>query len=133
MRPRQLPLLSLFLVGAAGAGASAAAGCENNPAHIFIAVQYDPVRDCLLAEDTIDAVEGADRGPCATTRCWETPAGNVYVSTTACDAPSGYVACLGARRTRVADHRVEHLGSRDHRDARAVTLPDDLLLIGSRL
>lgn len=91
MRPRQLPLLSLFVFGAAGAGASAAAGCENNPAHIFIAVQYDPVRDCLLAEETIDAVDGADRGPCAATRCWETPAGNVYVSTTACDAPPDFV------------------------------------------
>ena len=89
MQPRQLPLL--LLVSAASAGISVVTGCENNPVHTFVAAQYDPVSDCLLAEDTIDVVEGADPGPCATTRCWETPAGNVYDSTTACDAPPDIV------------------------------------------
>lgn len=82
MQRRQLPFLFLLFVGA---------GCENNPVHTFAAAQYDPVRGCLLAEDTIDVVEGADPGLCVETRCWETPAGNVYVSTTACDAPPDFV------------------------------------------
>lgn len=69
----------------------ASAACENRPVHAFIAARYDPDAHCLEAPAAVDVVAGADQGSCPVTRCWETPSGEVFVSTTACDAPPDFL------------------------------------------
>lgn len=67
--------------------ASLAAGCEDRPVHIFSGERYDPVGDCLEKAAALDVIDGADPGPCDVVRCWAAPAGDVYITTSACDAP----------------------------------------------
>ena len=69
----------------------ALAACEDRPVHAFIAARYDPDGACLEPPAAVDVVAGADPGSCPVTRCWETPSGEVFVSTTACDAPPDFV------------------------------------------
>jgi hypothetical protein len=59
--------------------------------HAFIAARFDPDRACLEKPAAIDVVAGPDPGSCPETRCWETPSGEVFVSTTACDAPPDFI------------------------------------------
>jgi len=65
--------------------------CENNLVHAFIAARFDPDAACLEAPAAVDVVAGPDPGSCPVTRCWETPSGEVFVSTTACDAPPDFL------------------------------------------
>jgi hypothetical protein len=81
MRPRFAALFSLLSLAA----------CGDRTVHAFIASRYDPDRACLEAPAAVDVVAGADPGSCPVTRCWETPSGEVFVSTTACDAPPDFI------------------------------------------
>jgi hypothetical protein len=69
----------------------AAASCSDDSVHVFGANRYDPTRDCLEPGAAIDVIDGPDPGACDALRCWISPADEVYVTTTACDAPPGYV------------------------------------------
>ncbi|MCK6590415.1 MAG: hypothetical protein L6Q76_22860 [Polyangiaceae bacterium] len=83
MRSRGGLLLVLFAL-------LALAACEDRPVHAFIAARYNPDDHCLEAPFAVDVVAGPDPGSCPITRCWETPSGEVLVSTTACDAPPDF-------------------------------------------
>lgn len=88
MSPRRAPLALLASVVAAS-GLSLGA-CEDRPVHAFVAARFDPEAACLEEPAAVDVVAGADPGTCAVTRCWEAPSGEVFVSSTACDAPPDY-------------------------------------------
>jgi hypothetical protein len=64
--------------------------CDDRPVHIFGAERYDPVRDCLEAPAAVDVLDGPDPGPCAELRCWQSPSGEVYVTSTACGSPPDF-------------------------------------------
>jgi hypothetical protein len=81
-----LALLALFPLAAA---------CDDRPVHAFIAARYDPDQKCLEAPAAVDVVSGTDPGSCSVTRCWVTPSGEVFVSTTACDAPPDFTDRTG--------------------------------------
>lgn len=68
----------------------ASVGCEDRLAHPFGAYRYQPERDCFEGAATVDVIDGPDPGRCAALRCWISPAGETYVTTTACDGPSNY-------------------------------------------
>jgi hypothetical protein len=70
--------------------ALAFAACEANPVHIFAARRYDAANDCLEDNAGADVIAGPDPGPCDQTRCWVSPAGDVYVADLVCDAPPEY-------------------------------------------
>ena len=65
-------------------------GCTALLVHNFGAQRYDEDRDCLEGAAVVDVLEGEDGGMCDATRCWVSPGGEVYVTTTACDAPLDY-------------------------------------------
>lgn len=69
----------------------ALAGCQERRMHTFGAQRWDPARGCLEKGAVVDVVAGADPGTCASTRCWQASDGEVWVTTTACDAPPDYV------------------------------------------
>jgi hypothetical protein len=90
-------LPALFSVGRGSAfavplvlAALGVAGCEDRELHVFAAHRFDPVRVCLEGARALDVIDGPDPGPCDAARCWHSPAGDVYVTTTACDAPPDY-------------------------------------------
>jgi hypothetical protein len=77
-----------------GLGAVALGACTTRVAHVFGAYRFeegmDPAEDCLEAAAAVDVVDGPDPGICNGVRCWIAPGGNVFVTTTACDAPPDY-------------------------------------------
>jgi hypothetical protein len=75
---------------AAALAALVASACSPGRSHAFGAHRYDPENDCLEASAVVDVVEGEDPGKCDRLRCWETPGGEAYVTTTACDAPPDF-------------------------------------------
>jgi hypothetical protein len=81
----------LLLVAFLGAVGASGLGCGEANMHLFGAYRYDPAEDCLESAAAVDVVAGPDPGVCESVRCWTSPAGEVYVTTTACDAPEGYV------------------------------------------
>ena len=91
MRPSFAAPLGLLAVVLSLLALLALAACEDRLVHAFIASRYDPDADCLEPPAAVDVVAGADPGSCPVTRCWETPSGEVFVSTTACDAPPDFV------------------------------------------
>jgi hypothetical protein len=66
------------------------AACSQQRSHPFGAQRYDEDKDCLGDGSVIDVIEGEDPGTCDRLRCWISPADEVYVTTTACDAPPDY-------------------------------------------
>lgn len=76
--------------GRSAAAAIALAACSGGVVHTFGAHRYDPVQDCLEGAAAVDVIEGADPGPCPGVRCWVSSSSEVYITTTACDAPSNY-------------------------------------------
>ena len=72
------------------AAAIALSACSGGVVHLFGAYRYDPVQDCLEPSAAVDVIDGEDPGRCLDTRCWTSPAREVYVTTTACDAPPDY-------------------------------------------
>jgi hypothetical protein len=84
-------LSSWPLVGTrALAVALAITGCEDRSVHLFGAERYDPEGHCLEAPATVDVLSGPDPGPCNDLRCWQSPSGEVYVTSAACDAPPDF-------------------------------------------
>ncbi len=86
--------------------------CAARIVHTFGAERWDPARNCLEKGSAVDVVEGKDPGSCAATRCWESRDGEIWVTTTACDAPPDYregtgdpagSACAGAIAARARD------------------------------
>lgn len=73
----------------------ALAGCEDHLAHAFGAYTYDVTGDCLDDAGAVDVVDGPDPGVCAEDRCWYSPRGDIYVTTSACNAPADYVEHTG--------------------------------------
>src|SRR5262245_27854530 len=67
-----------------------ASACDDGRTHIFGAYRYEPTRDCLEGSAAVDVIDGPDPGACASVRCWTSPAGEIYVTSTACDAPPDY-------------------------------------------
>jgi hypothetical protein len=67
------------------------AACSPQRSHLFGAQHYDPDHDCLEKGAAVDVIEGPDPGTCDVLHCWVAPSEDVYVTTTACDAPPGYV------------------------------------------
>ena len=96
MSPRRAPLafaaFAAFVALPAGLSLGA---CEDRPVHAFVAARFDPEAACLEEPGAVDVVAGADPGPCAVARCWVTPSGEVFVSTTACDAPPDVIDRTG--------------------------------------
>ena len=72
------------------AAVAVAVACSNNDVHPFSAYAYDPDRDCLEAPAAVDVISGPDDGPCTQLRCWESPGHDIYITETACSAPSDY-------------------------------------------
>ena len=68
-----------------------AASCSASGVHVFGAYHYDAGRDCLEALAAVDVIDGPDPGVCSATRCWLDATGEVFVTTTACDAPRDFV------------------------------------------
>ena len=85
MRGHFLVVASALLVGA----------CSPQRSHLFGAQRYDAEHDCLEKGAAVDVIEGADPGTCDALRCWVSPSDEVYVTTTACDAPPGYADHTG--------------------------------------
>ncbi|MCC6555298.1 MAG: hypothetical protein IT372_20245 [Polyangiaceae bacterium] len=79
------------LAALAGAAALALAACEDTQVHAFGAQRYNADQDCLEEAEIIDVLDGPNPGLCDTPRCWKAPSGEVYVTTTACDAPPDFV------------------------------------------
>lgn len=73
----------------------ALAACEDRELHVFGAQRFDPARGCLEAATTVDVIDGPDPGPCDAPRCWRSPGGEIFVTTTACDAPPDYADRTG--------------------------------------
>lgn len=73
----------------------ALAGCEDRLAHPFGGYTYDVLGDCLDDAGAVDVIDGPNPGVCAEDRCWYSPGGDIYVTTSACDAPTGYVEHTG--------------------------------------
>lgn len=71
--------------------APCAIACGDADAHVFGAYRYDPVADCLESAAAVDVIAGPDPGVCDDLRCWKSSAGEIYVTSTACDAPIDYV------------------------------------------
>jgi hypothetical protein len=69
----------------------AANACETRPLHVFGGYAYDATHACLDPACAVDVVAGAPTAPCPTVRCWLSPEGIVYITSTACDAPPDYV------------------------------------------
>ncbi len=84
-RRRDAALAPLALLAGLGA-----AGCDDGLVHLFGAHRWDPDRGCLESAAAVDVIDGADPGQCAELRCWQSPAAETYVTTTACDAPPDY-------------------------------------------
>jgi hypothetical protein len=80
MRLAALPLVS----------ALALAGCEDRELHVFAAHRFNPEAGCLEGARAVDVIDGPDPGPCDAARCWQSPGEEIYVTTTACDAPPDY-------------------------------------------
>lgn len=81
--------LALALAGAIGA-------CSSRVFHTFGARRYVAEQDCLEKGLAIDVIDGPDPGVCEKVRCWLASSGDVYVTTTACDAPVDFVDATGA-------------------------------------
>jgi hypothetical protein len=88
MSPRRRERAALS--GLALCAALFAVGCTDDITHVFGAYRYEEGPDCLEAAAAIDVIEGKDPGTCPSIRCWMTPADDVYVTSTACDAPPDY-------------------------------------------
>lgn len=58
--------------------------------YAWSAQRYDPDRACLEASGVVDVLSGPDPGPCDAARCWTSPSGEIYVTTTACEAPPDF-------------------------------------------
>lgn len=67
-----------------------ALGACTDEVHVFGAHRYDTEGDCLEGAAAVEVLEGADPGPCEQVRCWVSPEGEIYVTSTACDGPPGY-------------------------------------------
>jgi hypothetical protein len=83
---RLAPALGPALLG----GIALAGACTARLVHTFGAERWDEAKRCLEKGAAVDVVEGEDPGTCAATRCWVAPDGEVWVTTTACDAPPDY-------------------------------------------
>jgi hypothetical protein len=70
-----------FVVGAA---------CTDRQVHAWAAWTYDPVNACLDSPAVVDVLSGPDNGPCKEVRCWESQGHDIYITNTACDAPSDF-------------------------------------------
>ena len=70
---------------------SALPACDDRPVHAFMAARYDPVRDCLEPSAAVDVMAGQDPGASCEARCWESPEGDIYITTAACAAPPDFV------------------------------------------
>ena len=88
MRPRRL--LAAILALHTLAALLTLTACEDRPVHAFVAARYDPVRDCLEPSAAVDVLEGPDPGASCEARCWQSPSGEVYVTTAACAAPPDF-------------------------------------------
>jgi hypothetical protein len=64
--------------------------CHNTKVHIFGAYHFDREADCLDGPAAVDVLEGPEPAPCPGLRCWLSPAGEVYLTDTACEAPLGF-------------------------------------------
>jgi hypothetical protein len=84
-------LLLLAALAAALVAVPGETACVARPIHVFGGYAYDPTMDCLDPACTIDVIAGVDPGPCAAVRCWQSPGGSLYVTSTACDAPPDYL------------------------------------------
>ena len=83
MSPRRLLLAPALVV--------LTAACSDDTVHVFGAHRWNADSDCLEGAAAVDVIDGPDDGPCDAVRCWVSPGGDVYVTTTACGAPPGYV------------------------------------------
>lgn len=75
---------------ACGLALSSGVSCGEADAHTFGAYRYNPFEDCMEGAAAVDVIEGPDPGICEEVRCWKSPGGEVYVTSTSCDAPVGY-------------------------------------------
>jgi hypothetical protein len=88
------PRLARALGGVVVAGVVATLalpGCTDQLVHGFGAYEYDVSRHCLFDAAVVDVIDGPDPGECDDLRCWVSSDGEVYVTTTACDAPKNVV------------------------------------------
>jgi hypothetical protein len=69
-------------------------GCQGRVAHVFGGYAYNAEAvdgGCLEVSGAIDVIDGPPQpDPCNVVHCWVSPAGDVYVTDTACDAPADY-------------------------------------------
>jgi hypothetical protein len=92
---RAAPVTPAALTALTALVVTALAACEERQAHLFYAQRYDPEQGCLGPAEAVEVLDGPDPGPCGGPRCFRTPAGDVLVTTGACDAPPDYVDGTG--------------------------------------
>lgn len=80
-----------LLAGLAAFGGLLGTACGPGRVHVFGAYRYETGGDCLEGAAAVDVIDGPDPGACNASRCWISPAGEVYVTSTACDGPPDYV------------------------------------------
>lgn len=105
---------STLWLAASALAASLAAGCDDQPVHVFGAERYDPVGDCLEHAAALDVLEGAEPAPCDALRCWVTTAGDIYVTTSACDAPPDFADKTGDPPGSLCAKALDAFARKDH-------------------
>jgi hypothetical protein len=87
---KRLAKLGLLVVAHALLAGAVVEACDDGRAHVFGAYRFEPDRGCLETSAAVDVISGPDPGSCQAVRCWISPSGEVYVTSTACDAPLDY-------------------------------------------
>jgi hypothetical protein len=76
--------------------------CEDLEVRAFIASRWNPDQECLERSGAVDVFDAADARSCdRTTRCWLSPAGDLY-ATTECVGPADW-----ERTTEAEDERCD--------------------------
>lgn len=90
-RPRLSRAAKAGLAAAVVVVLVAAAACTDMTVHPFSAYALGGSGECIEPAGVIDVIDGPDPGECDVLRCWVDPEGQVFITTTACDAPHGFV------------------------------------------
>ena len=61
--------------------------CSSSLVHTWGAFPYNPKFDCFDDAKILDLIDGADPGTCPVVHCWVNPAGDIFITDNACDAP----------------------------------------------